>query len=315
MSHINSNDDLAAAIAKLPREVRAGLATLSREEQAAYLASLDRMADMETKGETFLPQMADPEAPYGRRRDGTPKARPGRKPAPNPGARTKERPERTQTSQIDLEALLAELPDGDEPIPVPADYPRPGAAPEVTELAPQVPTAADDREAAEREAYELELAEALEKAGRTSTGREIVSREFTGQRRVEPEDPDDPLAIATVETRTYRVTADDQQYHLEQLMPVPGGIGSSWHTVRSCYDLTGLAFHFAFYRVVVDFAAAIQGVPRYRPDRQRYMDGMWKPEPAPATPEARAQRDSEIRAEMARQRRAGPSAPFVGSWM
>jgi hypothetical protein len=299
-----TNDDLATALARLPRDVRSGIKTLSPEEQRAYLESLDRMADMETKGETFLPKMADPEAPYGRRRDGSPKAKPGRRPAANPGQRTQERSERFRREDLDLEEILASLPEGDEPITF-ANYP---GDPETPELAPQVPTPVD-REAAEREAYERELADALEKAGRTTTGREIVSREFTGQRRVELEDPDDPLAIATVETCTYRVTADDQEYHLEQL------IGDTWQSVSRAYDLTFLAFHLAFRRVVVDFADTIKGVPRYRPDRQRYMSRMFKPEPPPATPEERAQRDSEIRAEMGRRRRARGSAPYVGSWM
>jgi hypothetical protein len=287
----NTHDDLAAALAALPPDVRAGLMTLTLDEQRAYLRSLDRIADMEAKGATFVPDMQSPDAPYGLKKDGTPKRRPGRPPAANPGARTKERPERVMR-EIDLEEILADLPEVDEEITF-TNYPD-----RLNEPAPAVSAA--ELEAAEKAAYEAELAQALERAGKTSSGREVVTREFTGQRRVDPEDPDDPLAVATIEELRYRVTADDTQWYLEQL------VGNTWSAVSSGYDLTGLALHWAVNRVVVsNFGDLIVGLPRLRPARERYVETMWTTE-RPKSVEEREKVRSDMRSEMRRQRGARP---------
>jgi hypothetical protein len=37
----------------------------------------------------------------------------------------------------------------------------------------------------------------------------MVSPEFTGQKRIDPEDPDEPLALPMIEEHQYRVTADE----------------------------------------------------------------------------------------------------------
>jgi hypothetical protein len=258
--------DLAARLAALPRDVQAGLRTLPVDQQREYLDSLDRLSDMEASGSTFVPTMQSPEdPPYGLRKDGKPKARPGRKAAQHPGARTAQRPARFRRD--DGADLLADLPftgdDASDDINYRAAYL--GETPPATPTAsPKAPTAAE-REAAEREEYQKELEAALEAAGRTHSGRDIVTPVFTGLRRVEPVDPDDKLAVAHVEELQFRVTADDRQYSLEQLSPD----GKAWQTVSSSLDKDGLAMHFAVHQIVVEgFGSLVVDLPRYRPKRQ-----------------------------------------------
>jgi hypothetical protein len=63
-----------AKIDALPRDAHAEVLKMGPEDQDAYLQSLDRVAGMAERGEDFVP------APYGRRKDGTPRKKSGRRP-------------------------------------------------------------------------------------------------------------------------------------------------------------------------------------------------------------------------------------------
>jgi hypothetical protein len=291
MPNTTDNADLAARIAQLPRDVQAGVLTLEPEQQIAYLQSLDKMADLEARGETFTPDMS---APYGLKSDGTPKAKPGRKAAANPGQRTAARPDPVIRDMPDLDALLAGV-DDDEPVIYGRDPGSPASPPP-----PPPIEAREDAERAEREAQLKAMLAAQGVAGVTATGREIVSEEFIGQKRIDPEDPDDPLAVPTIETIKYRVTADNKQWFLEEF------VNDRWQDTFSAVDVTGLSFHFAFRQIVAPgLSDAIRGLPRHRPARQRYLDSLQTKGSdymVKLTPEQRRERQKEIEASLQRQR-------------
>jgi hypothetical protein len=305
------SDDLAERLKTLPKEVQAGLRTLPVDQQREYLDSLDRLEGMAEKGQTFVPEMSPADAPYGYTKSGKPKAKPGKKPAEHPGARTKERPERFCVEDPGWEQFLAELPYDDDTddyasISYSANY---GSTTPTPEAPPRRPTEAE-REVAEREKYQAELAAALEAAGRTTTGRDVLTPQFTRQKRIDPIDPDDPLAVATVETRTYRVTGDDREYHLEQL----SADDTAWQTVSSSYGVDGLALHWAVNQIVVEnFGELILGLPRHRPKHQERVDRLTTPAPR-LSPEEREKARSDLRAEMARQHAARRDTT-TGSWL
>lgn len=331
---ITADKEREAKLAALPQDVRQAVEAMEPEEQDAYLASLDRVDQMAEAGKTIAPPKhggyssaqsrarskfrpdADQEAPWGWKADGTPRAKPGRKPSQAPGQRTKEKMERV-TKELDLaylEEILGEYEDEDDEPIVLGQYDH-GAPAEQTPA-----TSLEEREAAEQAEQEAALKEALERAGMSPSGRAIVSPEFTGQRRVEPDDPTDPLALPTIEERRYRVTADDVQYALEEL------VDGSWKEVSSGYDVTGLSFHFAFHRIKAPgFSEAIRGLPRYRPKRQAYLDSL-QPKDAPKlTPAEREAHVREVREAMIKQRRSNalhrgcyegdPQPEPVGEWI
>jgi hypothetical protein len=308
------DDAVAEAIAKLPRDVRAGLDTLSPEDQRAYLDSLKA-------GKTIEPPRRDPAAPWGRRRDGQPKARPGRK-ATRPGARTLERPERFKRDDVDMDQLLAELPDDDDsPIPIPEGYPShhgdPHGEPAATNEERQDPHTADAASnaadaASNADAYAEELRAALESGGIALSGREVVSsREVMGKRRIDvPED--DPLAIPTVEeVGPYRVTAGDTDWFLEQL------VDDQWQVVSQSLDVSGLACYFSRRSIVIEgFGEAIKGLPRYRSRHQARLDKYALP-PKPMSVEDKRRAREGLASEMAAQRRRHDASGDRGkhSWI
>jgi hypothetical protein len=96
-----------AQIAALPPEVAAAVRQMSPSEQDQYLASLDKVDAMQAAGETFEPDLSD--ARWGTKADGTPRKKPGRRPATNPGQRSAAKMTRDGIGPT-LEDYLAQIP-------------------------------------------------------------------------------------------------------------------------------------------------------------------------------------------------------------
>jgi hypothetical protein len=294
MPNTTDNPDLAARIAQLPRDVRAGLATLSETEQRAYIQSLDKVSEMEARGETFTPGTP---APYGVTKSGKPKAKPGRKPAQAPGARTAERPEPV-LREMDLETI-AEHPEDHPDVPV--QFGRTDA-PAAEQQATKAPSA-EERERAERAEQEAQLAATLERSGAIAS--DVLAGPFDAIQLRPEGDPDD-LANYTVEKVPcqLRMTDTGRAYQLEVRFE-----GQAWEPVGGSHrDPPGSATVMAMKRIrPVDwdqFGLALAALPKPHPYIQAregkvtYGAG----ELAPKTDAERQAFNRQVREDMAQQR-------------
>jgi hypothetical protein len=300
-------------IASLPREVATAVRAMNPEDQISYLDSLTKTEAMIENGETFTPDISPT------------KRRPGRKPAANPGARTKlhiagadpslplpelrqqEQEIIAQRSREAMEALEAELgdfpeDDDDAAIQFGRLYAAQDAAQQGDDQSAPKALSPAEREAAEQAARDAELAAFAERAGVNVTN--VLAGPFPAVQTRTSGDMESPETY-TVERVPceLRVLDVGRDYELE----VKFGDGS-WETVAGPHrEPTGASAVMALRRIrPVDFEAfglALAKLPAPHPARYfRVTYGAGE-----RTPKTQAERDAfnrEVRERMIEQRRS-----------
>jgi hypothetical protein len=298
-------------LSTLPPEVREALASMSDEDRDNYLQSLDKTDAMIKSGETFTP---DVPAPYGFRKDGQPKDKPGRRPAANAGQRTAAKMARDGIGQsleefvVQHAEQLEDHPEDDPDVPVKFGYEtyagqidengnpiiRPDGAP--------TPTAAERAEAeraAERAEQEAALAEALARHSLSN-----VTGPFPAVRLISQGDPDD-LANYTVDRRDCELRLRDvgKAYRLE-MRYLPDG---PWETVGDAYHPDGSVAALARMQVKpLDsdaFGLALNALPKPHPAVTHLYDRGPR-ELRPMTADEQRKHNEEIKRKMIEQRQA-----------
>jgi hypothetical protein len=291
----------AEQLKALPPDVRAAVEQMSVEDQISYLQSLDKVADMAAKGETWTPGTP---APYGVTKDGKVRQKPGPKPQP-PGARTKERPE-PFVRDLDLEAIIGNF-DDDEPVVLYGYRGDDDGDDDGTSGSP--PVTAAELEAAERAEQQAYVDAALARLGINSSN--VVVGPVAAVQLKPVGDPTDLV--------NYRVDRLDCElrlldtgrgYRLEfrYLPPPEAGSDGAWETIGDTYHPDGSAASMARMDIrPVDwdaFGLALAAVPSPHPAVADKLDRgpRGAGEGAPKTDDERRRWNEDIKRQMIEQR-------------
>jgi hypothetical protein len=304
VDNLKADKARAEQLEALPPDVRAGVLTLDPDQQDQYLASLAEVERKEAAGEVFTPDMP---APYGRKSDGSPRAKPGPKPQ-SPGARTKARPDFSiGCKEMDLEAILDDF-DDDEPVVL---YGYRGDDDEPSGPASLVPTpklTAAEREAQEKAEQQAYVDAALARLGLNSSG--VVVGPVAAVQLKPVGDPTDLVNYRVDRLDCeLRLLETGRGYRLEfrYLPPPEAGSHGAWETIGDTYHPDGSAASMARMNIrPVDwdaFGLAIAAVPSPHPAVADKLDRGPR-DARPMTADERRKHNEEIKSAMQAQRQA-----------
>jgi hypothetical protein len=305
-----------AKIAALPAEVAEAVRAMPPTEADQYLASLDKVADMQASGATFTPDLTKSDQP---------KKKPGRKPAANPGQRTAAPMTRDGIGEsleefsARLPDLLEDCPEDDPDVPVQFGYDvyegqlNEHGNPIVRSDDAPKPTAAE-REAAERAAERAEqeeyVAAALARLGLSSSN--VVAGPFAAVQLVTVGDPDVDLANYRIDRRDCELRLIDtgRGYRLEMryLPPPEAGSDGPFEEIGTTYHPDGSVASLARVQIKpIDFDAfglALSRLASPHPAVASMLDRgpRGASEGVPKTDAERRQRNEEIKRQMIEQR-------------